>query len=120
MGEPSFKDSDNDFVGNVGEEIEDKETEEVDVKEKRLVGYQTIWTEKRLAQIKECQLELFGREQPEREYKLNNKAQRIILKHYEDKNPEFKEAVKNYKDLKNHNKKNAAVFLGFLSQIKYF
>ena len=130
MGEPSFKDSDN-FVGNVGEEIvkleeyedeevEDKETEEVDVKGKGLVSYQTIWTKSKEKQIHECQNKLFGKEQPKREYKLNTELQDEIIRFYKDKNPEFEEAAENYKNLGNHSKKNAAVFLGFLSQNKIF
>ena len=57
---------------------------------KRKSARQNEWSKIILKQINECQLKLFGKEQPKREYNLNDQAQEIIVKHYEDKNPNLK------------------------------
>ena len=77
MGSTStFKHSDYDFLGNEEEENEksDEYNENKNTSKKRKSARQTGWYKINLKQIDECQLKLFGKEQPKSEYNLNNKA----------------------------------------------
>ena len=78
---------------------------------KRKLARQNDWSKIILKQIDECQLKLFGKEQPKREYHLNNQAQEIIVKYYEDKNPNLKKTTESYKKLKPHKRKGNIVVL---------
>ena len=123
MGEPSsFNYNKDDFV-EIEDEMFEDENEEKNMSRKGKgdrSSCQNIWSKERLAQINECQRKLFGNEQPKQEYNLNDNSQQIIFDHYISINKDFKKAAKNYMKLENKNKRNADVFLDFLSLNKIF
>ena len=113
-----------DYVGDE-KEFEDEEAEEyednnVNTRGEGSSSRPTKGYDERLEQIYECQEKLFGKEQPKNEYNLNYKAQKEIFDYYKNENKDFADEIENYKNLKNHNKKNAPVFLGFLSLYKIY
>ena len=108
-----------DFVEIEDEEFEDEEIEEYNENKNISIkgkgdgsSSRNIWRKSRQAQINECQLKLFGKEQPKREYSLNDETKDIIIEYYKNENPDFKEAAEHYLNLSAHLKqKNMEVYL---------
>ena len=110
MGETSLINYNaNDFVEIENEEFEDEEIEEYNENKNisiRVKGGSkvNIWSKSRLAQIDECQLKLFGKEQPKTEYYFNKKTNEIIMEYYKNENSDFKEAAERRKQKKRKRK----------------